>query len=297
MTATSVVLEQGVHTAVVDRAGGRLTDYRVGERAVIAGQEDPEFFAFRGSLLAPWPNRLTDGRWSWRGTRLELPLNDPTGVPSALHGLVIDAEFTVVERTATTVELEHHLPGCDGYPFPLQLRVSYALTGGGLACSLTSINVGDQDAPVGLGAHPYLAAAELVDDVTLTLPAQTVLLTDGDWREVGRRSVDKAGLDFRRGRVVADLEIDAAFTDLVRGGDGRVDVGMRRGDGAEVTLSSGSTCRWLVVYTGDGLAPADRRRSMAVEPMTCPPNALETGEIDIVPPGGSLTLDWMLSVR
>ena len=47
-----------------------------------------------------------------------------------------------------------------------------------------------------------------------------------------------------------------------------------------------------MVFTGDPL-PDVSRRSLAVEPMTCPPNAFRTGE-DLIQlePGQSFTSSW-----
>jgi aldose 1-epimerase len=47
-----------------------------------------------------------------------------------------------------------------------------------------------------------------------------------------------------------------------------------------------------MLFTGDPL-PDVNRRSLAVEPMTCPPNAFRTGEGLIrLEPGGSFTSAW-----
>lgn len=296
-TTPAVTIRHEGQVAAVERVGGRVTRYDVGSTPVLAGREHPDLFAYRGSLLAPWPNRVTDGRWTWRGRPLQLPLNDPTGVDAALHGLVAQAEFDVAEQSDSTVTLVHLLAPTRGYPFPLRIEVSYTLARTGLACALTAVNTGDEDAPVGLGVHPYVAAPELVDDLVVTLPASTALVTDEQWREVARVPVADVGLDFRSGRRLGRDAIDASFTDVARDGSGQVEVLLARPDGQEVVLTSGPTCRWLVVYTGHTLPGGDRRRSMAVEPMTCPPNALATGEIDVLEPGDRLTLAWSFGLR
>ena len=295
--ADSIRLERGSQSAVVSTAGGRVTGYRVSHVEVLAGQEHPDLFAYRGSLLAPWPNRVTDGRWTWRGEQLQLPLNDPTGVDAALHGLVVDVPFDVTGSTDCSVDLRHQLEPSPGYPFPLRIDVAYALTDTGLDCSLVATNIGDKDAPVGLGVHPYIAAPALVDDVSLMLPAATVLVTDEHWQEVARRPVDGTALDFRDGRRLGALDLDAGFTDLTRREGGRIEVVVSRSDAREVVLSSGTTCRWLLVYSAHTLPADDRRRSIAIEPMTCPPNALATGEIDVLRPGGALSLEWGFTLR
>jgi aldose 1-epimerase len=253
-------------------------------------------FAFRGSLLAPWPNRVAGGRWSWEGRDLELPVNDPAA-GAALHGLVFDVEWSVTRVDATSIALAYALPVQPGYPFPLQLDATYALTPDGLACSLTALNSGAQPAPVGLGVHPYVAAPGLVDDLVVRIPAEQVLKTDDAWREVGRPPVQEAGVDFRSARRLGELQLDAGFTDVARDAEGRTQVTVGLPDGRQVVLWAGRTCRWWLIYTGHTLPPADFRRSLAVEPMTCPPNALSTGEIDVLAPGESLRLDWGLTVH
>ena len=298
MTSLSTVqLQRGADRATVDLVGGRVASFRAGQVDVLAGREHPDQFAYRGSLLAPWPNRVTGGRWTWRGHELQLPRNDPTGVDAALHGLVVDARFSVQDRSSSAVSLVHHLEPTAGYPFALDVHAGYALTDDGLACTLRAVNVGVDDAPVGLGVHPYISAAGAVDDVELTLPAHTMLVTDDQWREVRRQPVQEAGLDFRNGLRLADRELDAAFTDVERDPSGRVEVVVARPDGQEVLIWSGSTCRWLLVYTGHTLPGEDHRRSIAIEPMTCPPNALATGEIDVLHATQSLQLDWGVTLR
>ena len=49
---------------------------------------------------------------------------------------------------------------------------------------------------------------------------------------------------------------------------------------------------YLQLFTGDPL-PDVARRSLAVEPMTCPPNAFRTGEALVrLEPGASWTGAW-----
>jgi aldose 1-epimerase len=290
-----IVLQYGDFVASVDAVGGRLSGLSRSGVELLAGAQDPEGpDAYRGAVLAPWPNRLADGRWEWEGQTLQVPVND-TATHSALHGLVGQAAFEVTSRTAGAVELRHELIPSPGYPFSLSLSVSFALDADGISCRLEAVNVGAWPAPVGLGVHPYVAAPGLVDDLVLTLPAATAPKLDEQWLETGRRTVEQAGVDFRTPKALGTVELNTAFTDLTRDANGRVEVVLGRPDGITLVLWSGPTCRWLVVYTADGLREPERRRSVAVEPMTCPANALRSGhDLDVVPPGGSLALDWGL---
>jgi aldose 1-epimerase len=287
---TTHVLQRGDQRAEVSTEGGRLVTYAVGGRDLLAGHENPDRFAFRGSLLAPWPNRIVGGRWTWHGRELQVPVNEPEA-NAALHGLVVDVPFEVMQSSDTDIELTHDLQPTDGYPFPLRISIRYSLDEGGLVCALTATNVGAEPAPVGLGVHPYIAAPDLVDELVVQIPAATLLQTNDEWEETGRVPVEEAGVDFRDGRRLGDLVLDAAFTDVAFDG-ARTTSRVRLPDGPEVTLWSGETCRWWLLYTGHTLAPADFRRSIALEPMTCPPNAFNTGEVDVVQPGSDLRLEW-----
>jgi aldose 1-epimerase len=79
----------------------------------------------------------------------------------------------------------------------------------------------------------------------------------------------------------------------VREDDGLARVELRDpGSGRGLTLWVDETYPYLMLFTGDPLPDVDRR-SLAVEPMTCPPNAFRTGESLIrLEPGGSFTSTW-----
>jgi galactose mutarotase-like enzyme len=53
------------------------------------------------------------------------------------------------------------------------------------------------------------------------------------------------------------------------------------------------------VYTGDTLGELQRRRrGVAIEPMTCPPNALRTGtDVIVLQPGHEWTARWGIEPR
>ena len=292
---TTHELQLGDQRAQVSTHGGRLVSYAVDGWELLAGQENPSRFGYRGSVLAPWPNRVAGGRWTWQGRELRLPVNDPDS-QSALHGLAVDVTFEAANVTATAVELGYDLPPHEGYPFALRITAAYALTPDGLVCSLSARNTGSGDAPVGLGVHPYLAAPEYVDDLVLTVPADTVWEGNAAWEETGRQPVGATGLDFRTPRRLGATVLDTVFTDLQPEGSGRTATRIGLPDGAGVSVWAGPTARWWLLYSADTLAPGDQRRSLAVEPMTCPPNALNSGEIDRLAPGETLSLDWGITL-
>lgn len=281
-------------SADVTPDGGRVLTYEVDGVPVLSPLELPSS-AFRSSLLAPWPNRLADGAWTWEGERLTLPCNEQP-LRTALHGLVVDAGFTVVAAAPDRVAFAYDLVPSKGYPFELRLTASYALTVRGLVCALTATNTGVRPAPVALGTHPYLDTRGPVDDVVLTFPARRVLEVDAQWQERARADVDGTPTDLRAGRRLADQVIDACWTDLRRTEEGLASCRLQLPGGDQVTMWGGESSRYVVVYTGDTLAAPHRRRCIAVEPNTAPANALRSGaDLDVLAPGQSLRLDWGLT--
>ncbi|WP_369256968.1 aldose 1-epimerase family protein [Geodermatophilus amargosae] len=295
-TGEQHVLRSGDAEAVVVEVGGGLRTYRAGGRDVVDGFDAGEMAPdVRGNVLAPWPNRLRDGEWSWNGTALRTPVTEPER-GTAIHGLVRHVAWRLLARSDDAVVLEHLLHPQPGYPFSLRLRVGYELSADGLRVTTTATNEGDADLPYGEGHHPYLAAGPglRVDDCTLTLPAATRVLTDDRLLPVGSEPVEGTPFDLRGGRPVGDLVVDDCFTDLARDADGTAEVRLVRPDGSGAAVWMDSSYGYLQVFTGDVVEPPSRRRlGLAVEPMTCPPDAFRSGEAVVrLEPGESRTGTW-----
>jgi aldose 1-epimerase len=286
-----VELALGEQRAIVVGVGGGLRAYSLGRRAIVDGYGEDEICSSgRGQLLLPWPNRIEDGNYEFAGRTHQLPLDEPER-RNAIHGLVRWSQWSVAEREPSRVVFAHLLYPRPGYPFALDLRVEYSLSLQGLAVRTEATNVGAETAPYGAGSHPYLAVARYsVDGVELRVPAETVLESDERGLPVGREPVAGADLDFREPRPIRSLRLDHCFTDLQRDGDGlaRVHVG-------GTMLWADESYPFLMVFTGDGL-PDVERRSLAVEPMTCAPNAFRSGEGLIrLEPGQAHVGSWGIS--
>jgi aldose 1-epimerase len=104
--------------------------------------------------------------------------------------------------------------------------------------------------------------------------------------------VEETEYDFRRPRPIGSTKLDHAFTDLKRDQDGRARVELAGQPGMGLTLWVDEAYGYLMLFSGDPLPDVDRR-SLAVEPMTCPPNAFRTGEaVARLEPGASFTSAW-----
>ena len=269
----------GDQRAVVVEVGGGLRTYAAGGLELLDGYgEDELCHSGRGQILAPWPNRLEDGSYEFDGEDHQLPI-DEVWSHNAIHGLVRWASWTVAERGPSRVVMAHTLHPRPGYPFMLALRAEYELGAGGLTVRTTATNIGAEACPFGAGAHPYLRlGTEVVDPLVLRVPASTLLLSDERRLPAGTAPVDGTEFDFREPRRIGGTKLDNAYADLLRDDDGLARVDLENEEsGARVTLWADASFPYLMVFTGDPL-PDVNRRSIAVEPMTCPPNAFRSGD-------------------
>ena len=289
-----VEIEFGDQRAVVVEVGGGLRSYEAGGRAVLDGYGPEEMCSSgRGQVLIPWPNRLEGGSYEFGGRRHQVPLNE-TDRGNAIHGLVRWSTWRVGAREPHRVGMEHVLHPQPGYPFTLALEIEYALGPDGLSVRTTATNAGAEPCPYGSGAHPYLTLGTAgVDTLILRAPAGVVLSEDERGIPIGRSPVDGTEYDFRRPRPIASARLDDCYTDLERDGDGTARVTLEDPEtGSSLSLWVDDAYAYLMLFTGDSL-PNVNRRSLAVEPMTCPPNAFRSGEALIrLEPGESVTSSW-----
>ena len=255
---------------------------------------------FRGATLAPWPNRVVDGRYRWDGEERQLSITEPKR-GHALHGLASWLEFSPAEHTAERLVLTAEVPPQAGYPHRIRLTVTFALSGAGLTWSVAGTNLTARPAPFGTGPHPYLIAGPgPVDGWRLELPAATVQTVTPD-RLVPVDLVDVAadggGFDFRAPRIIADTFLDHAYTGFARAADGSAAVRVTDpSTGRGVGIRFGADSPWVQVHTGDlPEDPPASRIGLAVEPMTCPPGAFNS-ETDVIElqPGETASVGWEL---
>ncbi len=284
--------------AVVSLGGG-LRSYTAAGRELLDGfPAGKRPTSGRGQVLAPWPNRIEDGSYEFDGKRLQLPLTEPEH-GNAIHGLVRGATWNVFDVAPDRVALDYLLEPQPGYPFTVALGIEYALSAAGLTVTTTARNIGTDACPYGSGQHPYLRlGTPTVDDLRLRVPGQVVVFSDDRGLPARSDRVDGTEYDFRSDRMIGGTVLDNAYTDLERGTGGRARVLLDDpSTNSGVTLWVDESYPYLMVFTGDPL-PDVARRSIAIEPMTCPPNAFRTGESLIrLEPGESTASTWGIEPR
>ena len=295
LTGTQYEVEAGEYRATVTELGAGLRALEhAGTPLVTTFDADQLPPHSAGELLTPWPNRVDAGRYTFDGTRYQLALSEPA-LGNAIHGLTRWVPWTRTAHDRSEVTLTSIPHGSQGYPFAVQVDVTYRLDAeSGLHVTVTATNKGSRLAPWGFGQHPYLTVATpTIDDCELTLPVDY-------WQPVDARlipsdapqSVTGTDYDFRTARKLGDTKLDTAFTGLHREQDGLAWVWLQS-SGRRTGLWMDASCGWLQVFTSDGLEPDRDRAALAVEPMTCPPNAFESGQdLITLAPRESVTVRW-----
>jgi aldose 1-epimerase len=289
------------YSAVVTEIGASLRRLRWGDRDLIVPFARDEVRPhYRGAILAPWPNRVVDGRYTFAGVEYQLPVTEPQR-GHALHGLALWLGATIVEHLPSSVTLAMVIEPQDGYPFRVRVIVSYALGAIGLRVNVTATNLTDREAPFATAAHPYLVApVGPLDEWTLSLPAARVLTVTPDRLiPVGLapvEHVDGGAFDFRVPREIGATRIDHAFTDLSRDANGTTVVALTGRDARGVTLSWDHDSPWVQICTADLSTPFHSRLGLAVEPMSGPPDAFNSGAVTLVlGVGQSRSYEWRIA--
>lgn len=290
-------ISHGDYSATIASVGAslRLLTF-AGRDLVVPFEADEVRPAFRGAMLAPWPNRVVGGRYDFGGASHQVALTEP-GNGHALHGLAGWLDFGLVSHRDDELVLEAVIQAQDGYPWQVTVTVTNTVTDAGLATTVTARNNSTTPAPWGTGPHPYLVAGPgRVDDWTLELPAAQVLLTTPTLAPTEVVAVDAAGLDWREPHAIGDVFIDHAYTGLVRDAEGVATVRLTDATGSGVQMSWGDDCPWVQIHTADQKDPAVHRIGLAVEPMTCPPDAFNSGtDLITLQPGSPSSAHWTIA--
>jgi aldose 1-epimerase len=291
------MLGHGTQRVVVTEVGATMRAYTVDGADLLDGfAADQWADSGRGQVLAPWPNRLGDGRYQFGGVSAQAALDEPDR-GNAIHGLVRWLPWQPEAFAQNVVALSCPIRPTPGYPFRLDMRIEYRLGRDGLVITTTARNPGMVAVPFGLGFHPYLTVGlDRIDTAHLRLPASRRLVLDSRALPTGEvQPVAGTEYDFTSARAIGPTRMDTAFTDLRRDESGAALVTLSDPvSGRSVEVWADERFGYLMCYTGDTLADPDRRRrSIAIEPMTCPPDAFRTGtDVIAIEPGQEWQGRW-----
>jgi aldose 1-epimerase len=286
-----ITITSGSYAVSIDTHGGALASLKFEGRDLVEPRGAAHTYA--GDLLAPWPNRIRDGKYSWKGVDYQAPLNEAAR-GNNLHALVFDKEWVVAAHTGDSATLTLSIHASEAYPTDLEFSVVYSLSGAGLHWQINAKNVGSASAPYGVSVHPYLMAEAGVknDECTLTLKSSKYMSVDLErLLPTGTKNVEEANFDFRNGRIIGDQFVDHAF--LLDDRTARIELRAPSGKGS--WLSSDENAKWCQIHTSDRDGGAGSRMQLAVEPMTCAVDAFNSKE-DVIEllPGASHSMWWKI---
>jgi aldose 1-epimerase len=283
----------GLAEATIVEVAASIREFRIGgvELTEPYGEFSTPPFAC-GIVLVPWPNRVEDGLWKLDGVEQQLDITEPA-LHNAIHGLLRNMPYRVLERSDESVTLGAEVFPQHGYPFQLTTSVRYALVDDGLSVTHRVTNQTDLPAPVAIGTHPFFSIGDVpTDDLTLTVHAGTRFPVDARLNPDAEVTVEGTEYDLRNGRKVSELSLDDAFGDLKP--DGQVTASLSAPDGRTVSLWQDDSFPYLQVFTtrafprGTGAVTA-----IAIEPMTAPANAFNSGQsLRWVEPGETWQASW-----
>ncbi|WP_041522135.1 aldose 1-epimerase [Gilvimarinus agarilyticus] len=258
-----------------------------GARNVIDGVaqgELPNNPGYRSALLFPFPNRLRDGRYQFSGQSHQFAINE-TASQTALHGFLFAKEASVVAQqqtaTAHSVQLHYSCRDEPGYPFAADLELNYTLRAeGALDVELTVVNHDACAIPFGIGWHPYYTLGCDLAECQLQAPAMQRSVIDERMLPTGEYVADER---FQQPVRLGDTVLDNCFA-LKADVEGDQCVRFfnpAAGFGLELWQRTGNNgMNFLQLYT------PPERQSLAIEPMSCGVDALNTGEgLQILEPG------------
>ena len=271
--------------ATVSVIGGALKSLVVGDTQLVGLTDNRLTSQFDGVVLAPWANRIDRGRWNYLGKELQLEANDKA-FDNALHGLVTELIFDVVEQTDHSVKLQTRVDSSPGYPFDLEILVSYELTNSGIRVTHSAKNVGDNAAPYVVGAHPYFQISGTpIDQLELKLAASTVHVVDDRKIPTGKVEILGTEFDATSWRKLSDCNFDHGFGELLRDANGNGHTYLRSSKGEQLDIWQSPEMQYTFIFTPS--------QAIAIEPQSAPANAFNSHEdLILLEPGGAHTASW-----
>lgn len=253
----------------------------------------------QGDVLIPFPGRIGNGRYTFDGQTFQLECNDKEG-PNAIHGFVRSIPWNIQvhdsNRVTMMVTLDAETYSKRGYPFSLNITVTYELNTNGLSCTFSVKNSGDRAAPVGVGFHPYFTVGiDIIDDAEVEIPGTGYLEFNERLVPTGSiHLVQDTPWDYRRFRPIGQQRFNHCYVNLERDAEGSATASLRHlPSNRTITITMDSAFSAVVVYTGDAIADAPRI-ALAIEPMTCASDAFNHPEWGLkrLAPGETFSGCW-----
>lgn len=282
---------KSMEVKIAPTEGSNLFSFKMGEHDFI--YYDPQMpladYVTGTPVLFPFPNRIEDAMWTWKGRTY---LQKKNGIPIQLHSLVYDEAWEYTEPKfgeeevlfSTYLNVGKNHPIYRGYPFEFRLELIYKLTSQSLLVTYRVENRDDKDMPFGFALHPYFTKLSGENGTFISVPALY-------WYE-SRSDVDKAFLNkymgsfqltpniLPTGRLkcvykdgknliypvpVGSVNLDDVYTGFLPGTNSYIDYTTLR---LRLNILRSSDFTHAVIYTPQG------KPYFCIEPQTCSTDAI-----------------------
>jgi aldose 1-epimerase len=286
-------------TATISTAGAALKRLTVGGTDLISITSGHDLNPYAdGLVMAPWANRIDGGKWKLDGQELQLEVNDPS-MNNAIHGLVSQTIFKIANQTDSSVTLTTLIHPTAGYPFNLEISVTYELTSDGIDVKHNAINQSENAAPFVVGAHPYLQISGTpTEELEIKSSVRTVDLVNDQKIPIGKQDISGSEFDITDWRGLSTCNFDHGFSNLVRDSNGRGHHLLRAPSGEQLDIWQSAEMNYAFIFTPDfyyNNGDPTPRTAIAIEPQTGPANAFNSKEDLIwIEPNQAFEASWGL---
>ncbi len=276
---------QGNQLVILPEFGACLLEAQLNGTHILDGYDEPLQVDinkwYKNVLLYPFPNRLKNGQYTWRGKVYQFPINDPEN-EAAIHGFGVNKPMEVEkldcrEDSAQIICRYQYAGDHPAFPFPFHFRASFEINNDQqLLITLSATNTGTESMPFGFGWHPYFSISEKIADTQMQLPTCEMVGVDGQMIPTGKRY---AFDDFEQLTPIGSTVLDNGFALSSTGNQARFLLSSSRGTLTGRLQTGPGKFNFLQVFT------PPYRGAIALEPMTCNIDAFNNGDglLEVLP--------------
>lgn len=232
----------------------------------------------RSAKLTPFVCRLNQGKFSYNGK--DYSIKKFNIGPSAIHGLVFDAEFAVsathIDDHKATVTLHYDYNTEEhGFPFAFSVIVAYKLEADNkLTVRTTITNHAKEAFPLSDGWHPYFKLGNTINNAEMKLNVKEVVEFSPELLPTGQFF---PYTEFQELQLLGETELDNSF--IVKDFDGPALILKDSNAGLQLEITPDKSYPILQIYT------PPHRESIAIENLSSVPDAYNNkiGLIDARP--------------
>lgn len=285
-------IDKKLSISILPQLGGMLNTYALNGKNVIDGISlnksgiKQYLAAYHSAFLCPFPNRIADGKFQFEGKLHQLKCNE-TANNSALHGFIADKIFSIKnidtnEQEAIIVLLYIYKGDLAGFPYPFEVELEYKLElSGKLTCSSKISNTGKTSLPFGLGWHHYFTLGEPINTLHLSFATKHQIEFNERLLPTGQ-NVDC--------EQIKGLIQNKNYDDCFALNDSKISL-ESSSHLLEIEVEP-SIFPYLQVYT------PPHRKSIAIEPMTCIPDAFNNRiGLGVLEPNATSTQHFSLLLK